>query len=342
MEKSNIDGHKLMYHPKRVNQLLETGDCYPIYVEIGLTNRCNHRCQFCALDFLKHGGYDVDEDTMLSTLKGMAEQGVKAIMFAGEGEPLLHKDIGLFTQKAKQYGLDVAITTNGVPFTKEKREKCLPYLTWIRFSIDSGTPENYALIHGTNKQDFEKVINNIRESVKFKNKHKLETTIGVQTLAFSENISTLENLARICKDIVADNLQIKPYSHHPQSKNDFSISSEEWNEIGEKLKIYENENFRIIHRKQTRERIEQGINFPECFGIPLFTLIDSKGSFSQIWEGDKRKQVLEKMRELGIKDLNCRQGCRLSAINEYLWKLKQGKIKLEKPKGPAPQHINFI
>ena len=27
-------------------------------------------------------------------------------MFAGEGEPLLHKDIGLFTKKAKEFGID--------------------------------------------------------------------------------------------------------------------------------------------------------------------------------------------------------------------------------------------
>ena len=30
-----IDGHKVHLHPKRVAEWLETGDCYPLDVEIG-------------------------------------------------------------------------------------------------------------------------------------------------------------------------------------------------------------------------------------------------------------------------------------------------------------------
>ena len=120
--KIEVDNHKLMYHPERVAEWKEKGDCYPIYVEIGPTNRCNHGCIFCALDFLENGTDMIDTNIMISTLENMANHGVKSIMFAGEGEPLLHKDIGLFTQKAKGYGLDIAITTNGVAFTQKKRE----------------------------------------------------------------------------------------------------------------------------------------------------------------------------------------------------------------------------
>ncbi len=360
----NIDNHKLMYHPERVNELLKTGDCYPIYMEIGLTNRCNHRCKFCALDFLVHGGYDIDKQVMLSTLQDMANRGLKSIMFAGEGEPLLHKDIGLFTQKAKEYGLDISMTTNGIPFTQKKREQCLPYLTWIRFSADSGDQEAYAWIHGTKKQDFKKLIYNIEESVKFKNKHNLKTSIAVQTLTLSENMSTLEDLTKICRDIGVDNVQIKPYSHHPQSKNDFSISVKEWNEL-ERLKKYEKKDFKILHRKESMKRIIKPFSFPECLGAPLINLIDSKTNiiqcnifydepllsefkygnlyekdFEEIWKSKERKENLQRLRQQGTK--MCRKGCRLSAINEWLWGVKQGRINLEKPKGPPPEHINFI
>ncbi|MDO8528374.1 MAG: radical SAM protein, partial [Nanoarchaeota archaeon] len=82
----DISNHKLMYHPKRVYEWNEKGDCYPIYVEIGLTNLCNHKCIFCALDFLKHEGNFIDREVMLKALKEMGEKGVKSIMFAGEGE----------------------------------------------------------------------------------------------------------------------------------------------------------------------------------------------------------------------------------------------------------------
>ena len=39
-----------IYHPERVSEWLRKGDCYPIYVEIGPTNRCNHHCIFWAFN----------------------------------------------------------------------------------------------------------------------------------------------------------------------------------------------------------------------------------------------------------------------------------------------------
>ncbi len=345
---SEIDNHKLMYHPERVAEWKKKGDCFPIYVEAGLTNSCNHRCIFCALDFVDFGKDFIDRDIMISNLKDMAEHGVKSIMFAGEGEPLLHKDIGLFTQKAKEYGMDVSITTNGVAFTKTKIEQCMPNLSWIRFSVDSGSPENYSQIHGTNPKDFRKVIKNIEQSVIFKYKNNLQSTIGVQFLMLPRSMKEGTKLAKICKDIGVDNLQIKPYSHHPKSNNDFIVDSKEYNKLEEDLLKFDSKDFKIIFRKATIQRIEEGNNYPECYGLPFFSLIDSKGnvipcnlfyndeeftygnlyneSFPKIWEGEKRKKILEK-----ININECRKGCRLDVINRYLNRVQN----------PEPQD-NFI
>jgi GTP 3',8-cyclase len=338
----NIDNHKLIYHPHRVREWIQDRDCYPIYVEIGPTNYCNHRCTFCALDYLEKGTDMIDKGLMVKTLEEMAGKGVKSVMFAGEGEPLLHKDIGLFTQKAKEYGLDVAITTNGVAFTKEKREKSLPNLSWIRFSIDSGEEENYAQIHGTKASDFNKVLANISESVKYRDSHGLNTTIGAQFLMIPQNVDQVGKLAVKLRDLGADNLQIKPYSNHPNSNNNLAIDLGLYNSIESKIKDLSTEKFKIIFRKETVQRLESERNYHECYGLSFFTLIDSGGnvlpcnlyygnpeytygnlyenSFSEIWQGKKRKEVLEKIHGQGVD--NCRRGCRLDAINRYLERLK--------------------
>jgi len=350
-EITNVDSHKLMYHPDRVIHWQKFNDCFPIYVEIGLTNACNHKCIFCALDYLENGAKFIDTSVMISTLKNMAEHGVKSIMFAGEGESTLHKDIGLFVQKAKQLGMDISITTNGVPLTPEKIQQCLPHLSWIRFSVDSGTPENYSKIHGCPSEDFEKLINNIKQCVELKKQNNLNITIGLQFLVIPYNIGEAIKLAERLREIGVDNLQIKPYSHHPQSDNNLIINSEEYNKLEQELKQFNTETFKILFRKATAKRIEKETPYNQCHGLPFFTLIDSKGnvfpcnmfynnpeftygnlyekSFSDIWRSNGRKEILSKLKQKGIQE--CRKGCRLDAVNRYLDRLNK----------PGP-HDNFI
>lgn len=339
---TDIDSHKLMYHPERVAEWKTEGDCFPLYVEIGPTNACNHKCVFCALDFLENGKKFINKDIMIGALENMANVGVKSVMFAGEGEPLLHKDIGLFTAKAKQYGMDISITTNGVAFTNEKIKECLPNLSWIRFSIDSGCPKNYALIHGTDKGDFTKIIENAKNSVRFRNQNNLKTIIGAQFLMIPQNKGEAVKLAKILKEIGVDNLQIKPYSHHPSSLNNLIVNPVKYNKLEEELKVFNSDDFQIKFRRATIERIGEGNNYPKCYGAPFITLIDAKGNiipcnlfydnpefiygnlyenkFEEIWKGDRRKKVLQKLEGKGVG--NCRNGCRLDVINRYLHRVK--------------------
>jgi len=337
-----IDGHKLFFHPSRVAEWMEQGDCFPLYIEFGLTNRCNHRCIFCALDWLERGSVDFDREVMLTTLKDMAACGVKSLMFAGEGESLLHKDAPLFIKSASELGIKVAVTTNGVPFTPAKAEECLPYMTWIRFSFNAGTPEQYALVHHTQASDFDRVLANIRFAADFKKKNNLKVNIGVQTLLLPESIDGVLKLAELVKEAGADNLQVKPYSQHPSSTNRFTLDYKRYLDLEPQLKAFESDSFAVVFRKNTIQRIVDGVDYDTCHGLPFFALINAKGqimpcnlfytdpdfiygdlhqaSFTEIWRGERRQQVLAAMRERDIKD--CRQACRLDAINRYLHRIK--------------------
>lgn len=348
----NVDHHKLMFHPQRVAQWLEGGDCYPLYVEIGPTNRCNHRCIFCALDWMKHGGSDIDSNVLMAALEDMGRCGVKSLMFAGEGGPLLHPDLCRFVAHAKTNGMDVAVTTNGAILDEEKARTCLPYLSWIRISLDAGTPETYALIHGVKKEgEFQTVLENIRNAVKIREALGLKVTIGVQSIIIPQNIDEIIEIGKKVKEIGADNIQVKPYSHHPLSKNDFSVDHSQLEGVERELRTLNDRSFGVHFRKNTIERIVEGRNYRECYGLPFFALIDSRGDiipcnlfyhapeftygnlheqgFSRIWEGEKRKEVLRKIREQGIE--TCRLGCRLDAVNRYLFDLKF-----------PHSHVNFI
>jgi MoaA/NifB/PqqE/SkfB family radical SAM enzyme len=79
-----------------------------VYLEI--TNVCNLACPFCpphgrASAFLSAADYSA----IVGKLRGKAD----LLYFHLKGEPLLHPDLGLFLDIAKDSGLSVAITTNG-------------------------------------------------------------------------------------------------------------------------------------------------------------------------------------------------------------------------------------
>jgi radical SAM protein with 4Fe4S-binding SPASM domain len=349
--KVEADSHKLIYHPERVSEWIRTGDCFPIYVEIGVTNRCNHRCIFCALDWFEKKPLDIDNDVMKRALHDMAECGVKSVMFAGDGEPLLHHDICEFITYAKFQGLDVSIATNGVLFTREKLEKTLPSLSWVRFSVDAGSPACHKTIHRGGSNDFQKIFRNIRDAVAIKKRDNLPVIIGVQFLLIPDNYEDLVPFINVFKKIGVDNIQIKPYSQHPLSKNRYSIEYAKYQDIEEVVREYETPEFQVIFRSQTTQRLIMKRNYNECYGLPFYTLIEADGtiipcnlfhhnpdfsygnlyndSFRLIWKSERRKHILHQFTKNTIE--NCRDGCRLDAINRYLWQLKT----------PHP-HVNFI
>jgi len=364
---SILDGHKIHLHPEKSAIWREIKDCYPIHIEIGATNKCNHDCVFCALDFAI-GKTDINRDVMINALKDMAEpkekceliikyQGrsavyndrVNSVMFGGEGEPTMHKDLGLFIQKAKEYGLDVALTTNGTRFDKTLQEQCLPYLSWVKFSVDAGTPETYKKVHRVSEKQFEILMKNISDSVQLKKQKGLDATIGTQFLITSMNANETEATILIerLREINPDYLSVKPYSDHPRSQKNLEVDSESYDKLEKTFNDLRGKvDFNIEFRRATIERIQEGNTYSECYGLPFISLIDSKGnvlpcnlfydiekfiygnlyenSFSEIWGGNKRKEVLSRLKgkELG----DCRRGCRCDAGNRYLNRLKNPQI----------------
>ena len=53
-------------------------------------------------------------------------------------------------------------------------------------------------------------------------------------------------------------------------------------------------------------------------------------SFQDVWEGDKRKESYEFIRNK-MNAQNCRENCRMDEINRYLWELDH-----------PGAHVNFI
>jgi len=356
MDKYRIDSHKLIYHVHRVYDWLNGKNVYPIYAEISPSGTCNHRCTYCALDFMEYQARFLDKFLLTDRLSEMASLGLKSIMYAGEGEPLLHKDIGEIINHTKKVGIDVSITTNGVLLKDDLIESTLENITWIKVSINGATKETYAKIHRASPDNFERVIKNMSYAVKIRNNRGYKCTLGMQLMLLPENCHEAVLLAQRAKNIGVDYLVIKPYSHHPLSKTTKykNIRYSEYLYLSDKLKNINDNNFNVIFRVNAMRKWDEGKqrNYRCCLALPFWSHIDAGGTvwgcsayltderfrygniyentFKEIWESEKRlSSVSWAEKELDINQ--CRVNCRMDEINRYLWDLKN-----------PPEHVNFI
>ena len=355
MDKFRVDSHKLLWHLDRVADWKKEKVIPPIYIEVSPISACNHKCIFCGIDFAKEKTSKLDTELFCKRIKELGEVGIRSMMFAGEGEPLLHKDLPLFVRIAKESNIDVSITTNGSLGTPKLWNETLQFLTWIRFSIDAGTPEVYANVHNVKKVLFDNTIKSLEDAVKIKKDNNLKVTISAQFLIMDENLGDLENAITLFDAIGVDYLSLKPYSLHPQmlNKKEVIYTKDILDHIQSIVDKYKGK-VNIVFRKDAMVKyMKTKKTISHCHALPFWGYISSDGDFytcsvfigdsrfkagniykkniRQIIFGELRKNSIEYgKKSLKIKD-ECRLNCRMDRVNEFLEDLEN-----------EPQHVSFI
>lgn len=355
MDKYRIESHKLNFHVDRVRDWLAGKNIYPIYVEISPCGACNHRCLYCALDFMGYPSTFLDKDMLKERLFEMGRLGVKSIMYAGEGEPLLHRHIGQIILDTKKAGMDVAVTTNGVLFDKKLCEATLPHLAWIKVSMTAGTKTTYARLHQAKPDDFDRVMKNMSYAATLKRRKGLKCALGIQIILLPDNYKEITLLARKVRDIGMDYLVVKPYSQHPFSKNRKykNIKYAKYLDLDEKLRKFNNDRFNVIFRIHAMIKWDEAKHaYRRCLALPFWTYMDSRGfmwgcanyltrnefylgdiyksTFKEIWCSQTRKAFVA-WAQKNLDSAQCRVNCRMDEVNRYLWELTH-----------PPEHVNFI
>lgn len=355
MDEFRIDSHKLIFHPKEVSRWLAGEEIYPIYMEVSPSGACNHRCTFCALDFMEYKPRFLDTAILKERITEMGRLGVKSIMYGGEGEPFLHREIGEIIEHTKNSGIDVAVTTNSALFSEGLASKILGHVAWIKTSINAGTPEVYAAVHRTQPGDFDRVIANLSAAVRIRKETGSRCNLGAQSVLLPENAGSMEALAETARNIGLDYLVIKPYSQHHMShtKTYRDLDYSDFLHLKDALSRFNTPDFKVIFRERTMNKITRTVRgYEKCMALPFWSYVDSGGNvwgcsaylgneqfrlgnineqtFREIWLGERRKECMRYV-STDLDPEGCRMNCRMDEVNLYLWELTH-------PSG----HTNFI
>jgi len=325
---------KILYHPEKIAAYVDGERPFPITIEIDLTNRCNHRCSFCY--YAEHIGLEADKPSLdTNILKDRLIEakklGTKAISFTGGGEPTIHKDYLELIKFTNEIGLDVGTITNGSAITEKNVDTIIENLQWIRISMAGGDKESYSEVQGVDQ--FEKIVSNLKLLSKKKEEINPNFNLGVRTLVTSQNLHSLENFARIIKNLNLDYWQFAP-DQFTDDKGRF------WNDENTQ-KIFSNvtdilaeKNIKLL--TTTYMSSQEKLDYPTtCYAHFFMVAITAEGyltfcknvrseedfhigdinknTLTEIWNGDKTKDI-----EKWVRPNNCGLFCKHMAINNTL------------------------
>lgn len=131
MKKENI------YHDSKENQTYYSDIDIPNSICWNITKECNDNCLFCYRD---KNSNDLDVADQRLIIDKIASLKIVKLTFAG-GEPLLLPNILELIQYAKEKGIAVSLTTNGILLKDNVLDFCLKNLDWLTLSLDGVTED---------------------------------------------------------------------------------------------------------------------------------------------------------------------------------------------------------
>lgn len=184
----------------------------PLSVHIFPSFFCNFKCQYClhnlSSESLEAKGFQkqfMDFAVYQKAIQDMSARGwhLKALIFAGHGEPLLHPDISAMVALAKEKRIAdrIEIVTNASMLTHKLSDALIAAgLDRLRISLQGVTAQQYQTISGV-ELDFDAFW----EQIRYFYQHKTDTEVYIKIidLALQGAEERFEALCREASDVHA-------------------------------------------------------------------------------------------------------------------------------------------
>jgi MoaA/NifB/PqqE/SkfB family radical SAM enzyme len=243
----------------------------PIMVNSYLTNQCLHQCVWCInWGWRKKSPASMPEGHALKLADFYKEWNIHSTCLGG-GESTLHPDLVPFLYRLKENGIRVGIATNGGShLTEEKLRAMAECADWIGFSIDAGDASTHSMIHGVDKDEFDKVLDNMARLTCG------GADVTYKMLIHPAMVHTIFRAARIAKSLGAKAIMMRPVGWvniertKGQPPLDFKPVLDDLRWQVEGARTLEDGDFKVYCVLQKfGEGLETKVKFSRCWAAPL-------------------------------------------------------------------------
>lgn len=121
----------------------------PISINLDLTTACNYRCDHCIDWDILNSGVKHKEEELFSSLRELADRGLKSVILIGGGEPTVYpRFVDVVKYLKRDLNQQVAVVSNGG--RNDRILEAAEYFTagdWVRLSLDSGNDDTFQAMH---------------------------------------------------------------------------------------------------------------------------------------------------------------------------------------------------
>ena len=308
----------------------------PKQVQFIISDLCNQNCSFCAY---RMDGYTSNElfatgalsgyghnnpkrfmetERAISLLDEMKEAGVLAIQFTGGGEVTAHPDHLKIMDHAFELGFKCSLVSNGLRWSHDLI-KLLAYFSWVRVSVDAGTPETYSRIRETKPENFNRVLRNVQDLATIISEKKTDCVLGIGYVVTPENWQEIELGVEAAKSTGAANVRLSAMFSNEDEKPYITIYHGIKALIGramrfqdDRFKIYDLFGDRVeeLRLKNPTHKLCPYMYYTSYVGADLNPYVccvysySTRGkiananlkerNFGEFWNSDERKEFMEK------------------------------------------------
>jgi radical SAM protein with 4Fe4S-binding SPASM domain len=283
---------------------------FPINLDLHITNKCNLECEFCPRTWHDlSGGFEEYGFMPMDLYKRIIDEGVregmKAIHFTANGEPLLHRGLEEMIRYAHEKGvLEILMHTNAVALSEKRARSLLEAgVHKLAISFDSPVKETYEKLRkGAN---FEKTLENIKRFVQLRNELGYEfPLVRVQMVDQAANKAEREQFDQLFMNIAdtVSHVYYIPYNGGPGSYLP-ERSAEPSMTIGQQ---HLTKDFVCSYFWQRLIVEWDATVYPCFFGFDLVVGDMNKQTLKEVWHGE----AMEELRKLHLagdymKNPNC-------------------------------------